>query len=256
MTTYLICSVERSGSTLLAALLEGTGELGNPLVEPFRVRVETEAVRAHSFTAHDQYLAHARAVSATPNGVAGIKLMWRHLARVMAEIRRSRPDSDVRDVDLLAEYFPGLAHFIVTQRRDLIGQAVSWAIAHQSDRWRSTHPGNGRQPKYSFDLIYLLHQNVVADNFGWESWFSANGIEPRRVVFEDWVDSPQLVVDDLSELILGAPAGKQPSGELPAKQSTALNLEWRTRYTEDLAEYLGGTYAGYPRSEAGHWYGL
>ena len=247
MVTYFICSVERSGSTLLAALLEDTGELGKPLAETFRIRVEAEAVRRRSFASYGQYLEHALAVSATPNGVVGIKLMWRHLARVMTELRRSGSGTVDNDGTLLARHFPGLSQFVLTQRRDLIAQAVSWAIADQTDQWRSAHRGNGQEPQYSFRQIYMLHQNVVADNYGWESWFAANGIEPRRVVYEDWVADPQAIVDDLSALILGSPLHETPAGNLPARQTTTRNEEWRARYKEDLSRYLGSDFPGSPQ---------
>lgn len=256
MITYFICSVERSGSTLLAALLEGTGELGRPLTEPFRARVEADAVRTRTLESYSQYLEHALAASATENGVVGIKLMWRHLARMMFELRRGRPNVIDHDMSLLAKHFPGLSHFVLTQRRDMVAQAVSWAIAYQTDRWRNAHRGNGRSPQYSFRLIYMLHQNVVADSYGWESWFAANDIQPRRVVYEDWVADPRNILNDLSGLILGSPLDGAPVRNLPARQTSALNEEWQTKYKKDLSLYLGSDFPGSPRSDSQQWYGL
>ncbi|QWF21804.1 hypothetical protein KM427_23255 [Nocardioides sp. LMS-CY] len=250
MVNYIICSVERTGSTLLSTLLEHTGELGRPIVEPFNMQVEAEAQRTHAFTSYDAYLEHVTARAATPNGVAGINLMWRHLARLMARLRARHGDTGT-DLDLLRRHFPRLQHFILTERRDVIAQAVSWAIAYQTDCWRSTDPGNGARPHYDFALINTLHQNAVADAFGWETWFAANGIRPHRFVYEDWVRDQAAAVAGASELIRGAAAPAADAVLALRRQSTTLNEDWRSRYVDDLAAYLESAPGGQPAPVTG-----
>lgn len=256
LKSYFICSVERSGSTLLAAYLEGTNALGNPLAEPFRIRKELEAVRDHSVISLRQYFEYVTEISATSNGVVGIKLMWRHLARIMAELRKLQPGATESDSELLGEHFPELTHFVLTERRDVIAQAVSWAIAHQTDQWRSSHPVASDAPKYSFRLIYLLHQTVLADYFGWRSWFSANNIEPHRVIYEELVRNPRQVVSALTESILGESVQYPLTGSFPLQQSSAINGEWSAKYREDLSRHLSRDLPSSSDAQSRDWLGL
>ncbi len=125
---YLICSVERSGSTLLCDLLQTTGVAGRPLVEPFNTRVEADAFKQHGFDDFTAYLQFATQRSRTDNGVCGINLMWRHLARVDALTRRATGGSSDFFVSM-SDYMQGIDYALLTVRRDTIGQAISWALA-------------------------------------------------------------------------------------------------------------------------------
>ena len=235
MTGYAICSVERTGSTLYSALLEQTGIAGRPVVEPFNTKIQSTAFRRHRFSTYHEYLDFARGQARTPNGVFGINIMWRHLARVVGELERARSWNGETSVQMLQHYLPKLTHFVFTQRRDALAQAVSWAIAYQTDRWKSTDPDLGRTPVYDFPLIDTLHQNVVADNFGWETWFKLNGIEPLRLTYEDLIDNPRREIFRTLEFLgLDTPAELALVTHIE-KQATDLNHTWRDRYLEDKA---------------------
>ncbi|MFE2211121.1 Stf0 family sulfotransferase [Streptomyces canus] len=138
-------------------------------------------------------------------------------------------------MQMLQHYLPGLTHFIFTQRRDAFAQAVSWAIAYQTDRWKSTDPDLGRKPSYDFSLIDALYQNTLADNFGWETWFKLNGVEPLRLTYEDIVEDPRKeILRSLKFLGLEAPAELSLVTRIE-KQGTDLNRNWRDRYLADKA---------------------
>ncbi|MCQ9179229.1 hypothetical protein KMT30_09315 [Streptomyces sp. IBSBF 2953] len=235
MAGYAICSVERTGSTFYSALLEKTGTAGRPVVEPFNMKVQSTAFQHHRFDTYGSYLDFVHRQASTPNGVFGINVMWRHVARLVGELERARSWNGETSIQMIRYYLPGLTHFIFTQRRDAIAQAVSWAIAYQTDRWKSTDPDLGRKPSYDFSLVDALYQNVVADNFGWETWFKLNGIEPLRLTYEDIVEDPHKEIFRSFEFL-----GLEKPAELSLvthieKQRTDLNQMWRDRYLEDKA---------------------
>lgn len=235
MAGYAICSVERTGSTLYSALLEQTGMLGRPVVEPFNMKVEVTAFRHHQFSTYASYLEFVRRQASTPNGMFGVNLMWRHLARVIGMLERARSWNGETSIQMLQHYLPGLTHFVFTQRQSALAQAVSWAIAYQTDRWKSTDPDLGRASSYDFSLVDALYQSVLADNFGWETWFTLNGIEPLRLVYEDLIADPGRTVRRTFEF-LGLPAPADlPFGTHIEKQGTTLNQIWCDRYLEDKA---------------------
>jgi LPS sulfotransferase NodH len=233
---YAICSVERSGSTLLSDLLEHTGVAGRPVVEPFNMPVQATAFQRHRFSDYGSYLAFARQRACTSNGVFGINLMWRHLARVDMELRRCRTWAGETSLQMLQHYLPELRHFVFTQRRDALAQAVSWAIAYQTDRWRSSDPDLGRTPSYDFSLVDLLYETVLADNRGWETWFALHGIEPLRIEYEDLAAHHEAVARRTLEFF-GLPIPPDVRFESRyEKQATSVNQLWCERYTADLAD--------------------
>ncbi|MEV6285975.1 Stf0 family sulfotransferase [Kribbella sp. NPDC051770] len=233
MTGYLICSVERTGSTLYSALLEQTGVAGRPVVEPFNMKVQTTAHRYHRFDTFDDYIEFARRKASTPNGVFGINLMWRHMARISREPQLSRTKNKKTCLQILQRHLPGLSHFMFTQRRNTLAQAVSWAIAYQTDRWKSTDPDLGREPSYDFALVDALYQNVLADNLGWETWFKLNEVEPFRIFYEDLAENPSReIFRSLEFLEIPKPAELSPVTHIK-KQSTRANQIWCDRYRED-----------------------
>lgn len=235
MGGYLICSVERTGSTLYSELLQQTGLAGRPVIEPFNMKIQTTAFRYHQFSTYGSYIEFALRQATTPNGVFGINLMWRHLPRVIGELERARSWNGETSIQMLQHYLPGLSRFVFTQRRDALAQAVSWAIAYQTDRWKSTDPDVGKKPSYDFSLLDALYQNVIADNFSWETWFKLGDIKPLRVTYEDLVEDPHgEIFRTFEHLGLRMPA-KLSLVTHVKKQGTALNQIWHDRYLEDKA---------------------
>lgn len=233
MAGYAICSVERSGSTLYCELLEQTGVAGRPMIEPFNMKVETVAYRHHDFATYDAYLDFATRRASTPNAVFGINLMWRHLARVSARLQETRAQQHDGTQDVLRVHLPELTHFVFTQRRDVLAQAVSWAIAYQTDRWKSTDPDTGVAPSYDFALVDALYQNVLADTFAWETWFSAHSITPMRIFYEDLIEDPsRLIRQTLEFLDLQYPPAVSLAPTI-MRQATEVNQIWQARYLED-----------------------
>ena len=136
--SLLVCATPRSGSTLLCALLDGTGVAGRP--QEFFERLAHSGLprqpREYFERVEDPKLLEllaptdpgtpdpgdpipqALAEGTTDNGVFAAKLMWTHLLD-LAE-RLGRP----ADAALLREHFPDPRYVHVT-RRDKIAQAVS-----------------------------------------------------------------------------------------------------------------------------------
>lgn len=238
MVGYAICSVERSGSTLLSDLLERTGVAGRPVVEPFNMRVQAAAFRRHQFSHYGSYLAFACERARTSNGVFGLNLMWRHLARVDGELRRCGTSVGQTSLQLLQHFVPELRQFVFTQRRDRLAQAVSWAIAYQTDRWRSSDPARGRTPSYDFSIVDSLYQSVLADSLAWETWFALHGIDPLRIDYEDLIADQNGVVQRTLEFLgLSVPPDLNLESRFK-RQRTSVNQFWCERYKADLAEAL------------------
>jgi trehalose 2-sulfotransferase len=232
--SYLVCSVERTGSTLFCQLLDSMNIAGHPAVEYFKAAEEVRAHQEQTFPKFSDYLAYVRAQTTTDNDVLGSRIMWTHMPNILAKMQQESPN--LSDIELFQQAFPSLKHFIFTYRKDIVEQAVSWAIAVQTGQWKSDAAPSNTESIYNFALIDLLYREVQAHNLAWERWFQCFGIEPLRVEYEDLVYNPSGVVRKALQF-LGIEAPNQLLLEAAnAKQGNACNQEWKQRY---LAESAG-----------------
>jgi trehalose 2-sulfotransferase len=136
--SYVLCGTPRTGSTLLCSLLTSTGVAGRPesyFREPdhrtwagrFGV-----SVQGGGEPSYPEFVAGAIRFGSTPNGVFAARVMWGTMSRIVSGLG---PTRDQRDVDVLEEAF-GALRFVHLQRRDVVGQAVSWARAEQTAYWQ------------------------------------------------------------------------------------------------------------------------
>jgi LPS sulfotransferase NodH len=216
-TSYLICSVPRSGSNLLCELLFATGLAGAPteLFHPNFVQVLEERWEVDSV---DEYVRLLLARKTGPNGVFGAKANW-------GQYQDFFGDADPR------ERFPDL-RLIYTCRRDHLRQAVSWVRALQTARWISTHehPRQEREATYDPEHITRLLGRVAREEQAWNELFDRFGVEPLRVVYEDLVSDHDRTVRRALEFIgVHPPAqlGLEPTLE-PLADATS--DEWVERY--------------------------
>jgi trehalose 2-sulfotransferase len=186
-TAYLLCASPRTGSTLLAEGLAGTGIAGRPL-EYFDIHQHNEKWWVeHLGIADDfQYLGKVLHAAATDNGIVGIKVHWHQFsvlhAKVASAAARRAPLSDV---------FPNLKHIWLT-RANKIAQAISYYRASKTDLWHKRPIGALNPPRAAdaqFDyreidrLVALIHHFDAS----WSRYFAAMGVTPLRIVYEDMV---------------------------------------------------------------------
>jgi len=254
--SLLVCATPRSGSTLLCALLDGTEVAGRP--QEFFERL------AHSGLPRQprEYFEHvedpkllellaptdpgtpdpgdpipqALAEGTTDNGVFAAKLMWTHLLD-LAERLGAKPGSPLpsgglgrpADATLLRERFPDPRYVHVT-RRDKIAQAVSLWRAVQTRAWRAgevTETENGDAVYHAGAIGYLAGQLSDHDD-AWRAWFSANRIEPLRVVYEELAaDTSGVTAEVLEDLGVGPAEVPEPPLR---RQGDDRSARWVERY--------------------------
>lgn len=180
---YAVCSVPRSGSSLLCELLCLSGVAGAP-TEYLDATQEAEFRRVWGV---DDTAAYLRALvdrKTSPNGVFGLKVHFDQMADSLGE----------RD---LAEVLPGLS-VVYIRRADALAQAISYTIARQTEQWASTHEAVGR-PRYRRSSIEESLRQIGLDEQRWERWFDDHRLDPLRIDHAELVARPwetvQLVLD-------------------------------------------------------------
>src|SRR3954452_15905365 len=192
--SLLVCATPRSGSTLLCALLDGTGVAGRP--QEFFERLAHSGLprqpREYFEGVEDRALLRLLAptdpgapnpgdpipaaleAGTTDNGVFAAKLMWTHLLD-LAE-RLGRP----ADAALIAERFPDPRCVHVT-REDKIAQAVSLWRAVQTRAWRAGEVTENGDVEYHAGAIGHLASDLSEQDDAWRTWFEQQGIRPLTV---------------------------------------------------------------------------
>jgi trehalose 2-sulfotransferase len=213
---YSICTSPRSGSNFLCQHLSGTGLLGHPL-EYFNWGGRRYFDDPDYPKDIADQVGKILTMGATPNGIYGLKLFAHQHDWISGEVNW---------VDAL----PNL-HFVLLTRRDLLGQAISWARALQTGQYRSSQP-MAQKPVFDAGLIQSQLDALVRERARWEMFFARTGIEPLRLEYETIIEDPCHAVRQVAEL-MGVDAlpnlgpGKVLTVEL---QRDALNLEWADRF--------------------------
>jgi LPS sulfotransferase NodH len=212
---YVICGDHRSGSTYLCQLLASTGVLGRPkefFSDPF-VAIEIERDPAA--------LGRLLAKASTPNGLYGLKVFTQQF--------------DVTMKSGWPRRLPGL-RFVHLKRRDLLGQAISFVRAIQTDQFRSTEGMRG-EPVYDAAAI-AGHLARLADNESrWRRYFARNGLEPLWLTYEALVADPAAAVEAVAAHV-GCPDAAVPDlGQVTVSvQRDEASEEWRGRFVAECGD--------------------
>jgi LPS sulfotransferase NodH len=218
--SYMVCSIPRSGSSLLCELLSSTGLAGAPaeFFHPDKMSALRQRWDAETL---DDYLRELFARKTSPNGVFGAKAHWGQYNPLFG-------DTDPRRV------LPRPQLVFIT-RRDRLRQAVSWVRALQTFRWATEGgPRVDRPAVFDSEHIGRKLRRIDREESLWEGLFDRYGIEPQRVVYEDFVEAQETTVREvLDELEVDTPANLDLPPPALDRQADDLSEEWIERYLAD-----------------------
>lgn len=241
--SYLICATPRTGSTLLCGLLASTSVAGRP-ESYFRSQGQQEyAVRWGIARSPDgdfsytDYMRAALAAGRTPNGVWAARMMWETMEEVTGELATINPGLSGNGVGLLACVF-GRLRFVYLRRDDTVAQAVSLLRAEQTNVWHAPIWSGRSEPdhdaQFDVDQVHERVQVIDQHNAAWQGWFSAAGIEPFPVLYEELALDPAGMTRRVLEFLgLELP----PDREVVVRHrrlADDLNTQWITRYQAEL----------------------
>ena len=167
----------------------------------------------------DDYLRELLARKTSPNGVFGTKAHWGQYQPLFGE-------SDPRTV------LPGSALVFIT-RRDRLRQAVSWVRALQTLEVGDRRTARRVERPEVFDHEHITQKlgRIDREEEVWESLFERHGIEPHRVVYEDFVEAQEGTVRAVLEAVgVDAPADLAPPSPVLDRQADERSDEWVERY--------------------------
>jgi LPS sulfotransferase NodH len=239
----LICTSPRSGSTLLCKLLAATGVAGRPASYFHRPSVEDwmqglGIVPDATATERERLDAVFRAAiekGRNATGVFGLRLQADSLAFFLEKLAVHRPDR-ATDRDRIDAAF-GRTLFVHLRRLDKVEQAVSCLKAEQTGLWHVAPDGTElertaphRQPVYDRQRIDARIDTLTAHDRDWQAWFDREGIQPVRIIYEEFSADP---VETLRGLLASLGIDRSfAAGVTPGVKKLAddTSREWAMRY--------------------------
>jgi LPS sulfotransferase NodH len=195
--SLVICTQQRSGSTLLGEALYFAGGFGCPL-EYFHDGFRPMFAERWNVDQLDTYTAAVHRFRTDTTGTFGVKLFWRDVVDLM---RQTAPGQEaesafpkaVRATDAAYRHiFETIAPliprptFIYLRRRDQLKQAVSLFAADKTGRWRQYRVKEEHSlPACDFDYIMQSLAQIQSDERHWRNFFRANTLEPCEICYED-----------------------------------------------------------------------
>ena len=237
LTSYIIASVQRSGTHLLCSLLRSTGVAGRP-DEHFLSRPSEMWEERWVSPSRMAYVEGVLRQNTSPNGVFGTVVMWSYFDRMLQLLQEIPAYQNLKGAELLAEVLHQ-PRYIWLRRRNRVEQAVSWAIACQTRVW-TQKTGEKRQPrvvpKFDFKVIDEWLNRIETHEAGWAKYFRENHLDPLVLFYEDVVACSRGSAEHVLEF-LGLPAAAAV-GVVPStsKQANQISQQWTAAYLEQKGE--------------------
>lgn len=211
-----ICFTDRCGSHFLAEAL-ASSELLNNAGEMFNADVVIGDSKAYGLHDLGTYVGHL-ARSRQRNGILVSKL-------------------SVTQMGMLAkagilDHVLTRTSFILLERDDKLGQAISYALALGSGRWTSAHKAGIALEDVPFapDVVAGFIGGVATEMSLFHRFFGMNGIIPLHVSYEMLDAMPDSMVPWVGEWLGLSDLRFTPSTLRLRRQASEVNQAWRERF--------------------------
>ena len=230
--SYIIASTQRSGTHLLCSILRSTGIAGSP--DEFFLSKPGETWEKRSgVSSRDGYIERVLQDNTGDNGVFGAVVMWSYFERMVQMLQEIRDYNRFTAAELIAERF-NRPKYIWMRRRNLVEQAVSWAIACQTGVWAQrvgTTPRPNAAPKFDFKVIDEWCNRIAAHEANWANYFRENQIEPLVLYYEDVVACHRTAAERVLQfLALPLPHRMEIPAPAIEKQANEISAQWAASY--------------------------
>ena len=223
---YLVCCDARTGSSLLAAALRGTGRAGKPFeyfsnteIDKPWLRAELRTPEGLPFTGFADWRDHIVKAGSEMGGLFAASVHYWQLPNCVAAFGGGDPLPTLRD------FFPNL-RLVWLHRRNRVAQAISHHVAIATHNWNSrlsnAPPGlSDRTAPYDFDRIHHQVESAEAVQRGWGETLKGAEAITLKLAYEDLAaDLPAAVARvcahvgvDLGEAPVRRPGLEKQAGE-------------------------------------------
>lgn len=214
---YVVCASPRSGSNYLCQLLASTGVLGRP-----REYFNAAGRRKYDDATYPEdpglQLHQVLSTGATSNRVYGVKVHAFQLAPLLDQVDPFAELPRVRAVRL--------------RRDDILGQALSWARAQQTNQHRAGDPPQG-VASYDRAQIDASLDFLTRENAWWDDHLARVDVPLLEIRYEDLEAAPQREIDRVADFLRVRSAPVRPEVVEVTRQRDGVTAAWRERYVAE-----------------------
>lgn len=223
LSCVIVGFVNRSGSNHLCDLLRSTGAFTS-IDEILNSGFVTAAAKQNDIKSFDQYLkAQHDQRKSLGDAVWGFKAGWAQLCM----LKRTGAIPLVLNPVILK-----------VRRRDLLGQAISYFIAEQTNQWTALDRGTMKREEIKYDGAKILAnlRNVMFAYSMLDQVTMLLGLPVQEVVYEDLLDRPQTIISDVTSAILGQSVLPDLSKLKLQIQRDAMSQDFRRQFLKDMRD--------------------
>ena len=214
---FLIASSARSGSTLLMHIMRRVGIFGWP--EEYFNRPLMQKINGGGLPSAAACFSYASKMGQR-NGVLGIKFIAGQLHFAVTH-------------SALEEWLPKRC-WILLRRRDIVRQAVSYAIAIKTGLWSSLDASE-KEPIYDTAAILRALVVVLEENAYLSLYFALRNENIIELIYEDFEHNYQRAVDSICKHFdIEVPIISEGIALQVERQYTLRNEEWRERFLNEM----------------------
>ena len=239
--SYVIASIQRSGTHLLCSILRNTGVAGSP-AEYFLSKPGETWEKRSGAPSRVAYVQHVLRQNTAANGVFGTVIMQSYFERMLEMLQGIPTYKNLDGAELLAAVFHK-PKYVWMRRRNQVEQAISWAMACQTGVWTQKAEEKSQPraiPKFDFKVIDEWCRRIAAHDESWANYFRENQIEPLVLFYEDVVASHRAAAERVLEFLgLAFPKGLEIPRPAIEKQANRISKEWAAQYLKLKREKTG-----------------
>lgn len=216
LDVLLLCFTNRCGSNYLAHLLATTGAFNE----------------AGEFFNAPTVLEHS-----VPRGLRSLQAYFSVLTTLVPHRGRIAAKAGIDQLLMLADAgildaLHDRVTYLLMERQDRLGQAISRVIASQNGRWTTAHASDVPDSALVFDRLAIDTElaGIAYDNEQFTEFFTANGVVPVHVTYEALLADAQSAVSAVATKMGLAGLSPRPERVPIHRQANAINAAWRRAY--------------------------
>lgn len=226
---YMIATTARSGSTFLCSRMAEYGTLGYPN-EFLNESYIAEFDRLFPEPNLSDFGNFVLSSFTTPNGVFGFKTDFWRFRQAM-------------ELGFLKSLYHPLDLAIFLQRDDFVGQAVSLALAVETNIWHGQNLPisyvQERQIRLEYDPIKIKNhaRNILNQEFYWKKYFLDSGVDLIEITYESISNNIDNVIRILSEK-MSIEFDKLNFNPIIEKSSGDIGSSWIERFCDEYPDFI------------------
>ncbi|MBC8501290.1 MAG: sulfotransferase domain-containing protein, partial [DPANN group archaeon] len=236
-TSYIMCTVRRSGSVVLESLLKSTNLVGNPKWHFGKLYKLTKNLQLE--TDYLDIINKIITLSSSKNKIFGTKMHWATYNQFETAVTNTNKFGPLKGDRLVRSVFPNV-HYIFLKRNNNVKQAISLFKAQKTDIWAKTkeHDSHDLTLSYNFDGILQALKSIKYEEKSWTNFFRENDIKPLTLIYEDFIkDFDKTIITIFKFLDVKVPTNFSLPKPKYKKLADNLSEEWYVIFSKDYAKF-------------------